>query len=299
MVAVVSGMNPRGRDRRRPAGPSLRLALVAALSAAACQRSPSFAPRAVLTPASAPASSGESPHQPADPGFIGVVVAGEWAEIEAKVEGRIEEVFVRAGDEVTRGAPIARLDIEASEHELAIAQAGFNEASRRLARRRKLGRGRLAAVTAEEIDQARREMLEAKARLAKLSQARDHALVTAPFAGTVAERYLAPGALAGAGRPIVRLVGRGEPRVRFAIPEERAGAVKVGSLINVTIAPSGVAARGKVTGLAPEVDVSSRMVFAAATLEAPTTPATSGASAGPEPLSTGALARVFLLKGGR
>jgi RND family efflux transporter MFP subunit len=249
----------------------------------------------VLTSPALPSAAAQPADQPADPGFIGVVVAGEWAEIEAKVEGRIEEVFVRAGDLVRRGEPIARLDIEGSEHELAIARAGFTEASRRLGRRRKLARGRLAAVTPEEIDQARREMLEARARLAKLTQIRNQALVTAPFDGTVAERYLAPGALAGPGRAIARLVGRGQPRVRFAIPEERAPTVGVGSTVNVTIAPSGRAMQGQVTGLAPEVDVSSRMVFAAAILEP--TPAAPGASA--DPLSTGLMARVFVIKGGR
>jgi RND family efflux transporter MFP subunit len=268
---------------------------LAALVGAGCQGA-STGPRAVLAPAATPIAAAErAAAEPAEPGFIGVVVAGEWAEIEAKVEGRIEQVFVRAGDVVARGANIARLDIEASEHELAIARAGFAEASRRLGRRRKLARGRLAAVTPEEVDQARREMVEARARLAKLTQAIDQALVTAPFDGTVAERYLAPGALAGPGRPIARLLGRGEPRVRFAIPEERAGSVSVGSMVSVTIGPAGLPARGVVTGLAPEVDVSSRMVFAAATLEpAPALPGTSA-----EPLSTGLLARVFVVKGRR
>jgi RND family efflux transporter MFP subunit len=268
--------------------PALALVLIG------CQGS-STGPRAVLTPATLPTAGPAPATEPAEPGFIGVVVAGEWAEIEAKVEGRIEEVFVRAGDVVTKGAPIARLDIEASEHELAIARAGFAEASRRLGRRRKLARGRLPAVTVEEMDQARREMLEARARLAKLTQVTNQALVTAPFDGTVAERYLAPGALAGPGRAIVRLLGRGAPRVRFAIPEERAGTISVGAMVNITVGPAGLAARGRVTGLSPEIDVSARMVFAAATLEP--APAPPGASA--EPLSTGLLARVFVVKGGR
>jgi multidrug resistance efflux pump len=111
-----------------------------------------------------------------------------------------------------------------------------------------------------------------------------HAVVTAPFEGIIAERYLSPGALAGPGRPVARLVGHDEPRVRFAIPEDRAGAVAVGATVEVKIAPAGLLARGRVTGVSPDVDASSRMVFAAASLEPHPGPA----------LGTGLLARVFL-----
>ena len=69
-----------------------------------------------------------------------MVVAGEAAEIEARVEGRIEAVFVQPGQTVARGAPIARLDHQAATHELAAARAALTDASRRYSRRRRLAR---------------------------------------------------------------------------------------------------------------------------------------------------------------
>src|SRR4051794_31672982 len=79
----------------------------------------------VPPPPLAPAMAPRRPPAVAnDPGFIGVVVAGEWADLEPKVEGRIEEVFVRPGDAVRRGQPIARLDVKAAETELTSARAG-------------------------------------------------------------------------------------------------------------------------------------------------------------------------------
>jgi multidrug efflux pump subunit AcrA (membrane-fusion protein) len=110
--------------------------------------------------------------------------------------------------------------------------------------------------------------------------------VTAPVAGTVVERHLAAGALAGPGRPILRLLGEGAPQVRFAIPEEQAAAITAGSLVNVRVGPQRLPIRGRVVGVAPEVDASSRMVFASAALEQVT-----GSS---QALSTGVIARVFL-----
>jgi RND family efflux transporter MFP subunit len=244
--------------------------------------------RAAPPPLVAAGISAPAPTAPALPetGFIGVVVDGDAAELEASVEGRIEIIYVQPGDVVERGAPIAKIDAEASAQDLASARAGLAEASRRLARRRKLARGKLAAVTPEEVDAARREVLQARAGLARMEKARAQAVVVAPFAGTVAERYLAAGALAGPGRAIARLVGRGQPQVRFAVPEERAAEVAVGAAMDVRIAPAGRLTRARVTSVAPEVDVSARMVFASARLE----PAPPGAA----PLRTGLLARVFL-----
>jgi RND family efflux transporter MFP subunit len=192
-------------------------------------------------------------------------------------------VLVKPGDRVARGAPLARLDVATTMHELAIARAALIEAQRRFARRRKLARS--GAISAEEIDTSRRELMQERARVQKLEAARAEANVTAPIAGTVVERHLTAGALAGPGRPILRLLGEGEPQVRFAIPEDQAGAVSAGSAVNVQVGPRRMLVRGRVLGVAPEVDASSRMVFASAALEqTPPSP----------PLSTGLMARVFL-----
>src|SRR5207302_2807991 len=91
----------------------------------------------------------EAPAAPPDPGFLGVVLLGESVELEPKVEGRVQAVFVKPGDQVARGARIAALDVKQLEEELTIAKAGYHEARRRLARRLPLARG-LAAVTPEE-----------------------------------------------------------------------------------------------------------------------------------------------------
>jgi RND family efflux transporter MFP subunit len=222
---------------------------------------------------------------PPEPGFIGVIVAGESAELEPRVDGRIDEVLVRAGDTVARGQPLARLDGKATRHDLAGARAALAEASRRLARRTRLAREQEGAVTAEEIDAARRDVLESRARVAKLSEASADAQLVAPFDGTVAETYLSAGALSGPGRPVVRLVGKSPPRVRFAVPPERVSAVRLGKIVGVEIVAPGAELRARVTGLNPEVDGASGLVHGAATFEPE--------AAGDDRLATGVIARVI------
>jgi RND family efflux transporter MFP subunit len=219
--------------------------------------------------------------RPRAAGFVGLVLAGESVDIEPRSEGRIEEVLVKPGDRVLRGAPIARLDVRAMVQELAIARAALAGASHRYARRRLAGRVS-EAVTAEELDTARLEVAQERAKVAILAQATREAMVPAPFEGTVAERYLSAGALAGPGRPIVRLVGAGPPRVRFAVPEKDAAALAVGATITVEVGRSRVA--GAISDLNAEVDVSAGMLYGTAMLYDPA----------PETLPAGAICRVFL-----
>jgi RND family efflux transporter MFP subunit len=247
------------------------------LACEATQPAPNI-PLPLPRPATAPADPAP------EPGFIGVVVAGESIELAPVVEARLEALLIEPGQQVKAGTPVARLDLRAAGHELASARAALRDASRRLTRRVQLRRSRPAAITTEELDTARRELQQEKARVAQLEEARADALVRAPFDGVMAEVYLAAGALAGPAKPLGRLVGRGQPRVRFAVPEERAGSLSLGHEVDVRLGGEGRSRRGRVTGFSPEVDSASRMIHAAATLDADNG----------ERLSTGVIARVFL-----
>src|SRR2546423_604715 len=185
---------------------------------------PPPAPLVAAAPARAPAG---------DLGFIGVVVAGEAVDVEPRVEARIEEVLVKPGDLVQRGQLIARLDVETLRKELWSARVAWRDAERRLARR--LRYARAGAFTHEELGGHRRAAAQGKAHMEQLARSVADGQLTAPFAGAGVERYLAAGALARPGRPVVRLARRGEPHVRFAIPEERAAAVKLGATVSVLV----------------------------------------------------------------
>jgi RND family efflux transporter MFP subunit len=228
-------------------------------------------------------------------GFIGVVVAGEWADLEPRVEGRIEALLVKPGYEVQKGAVIARLDRQASRYDLIGARAALRDASRRYARRRSLMKSSLGLVAQEELDGIRREMQQERARVAQLERARQEATIVAPFAGWVMERFLAPGALSGPGRPVVRLASRTEPYVRFAVPEEMRGQISLDTSVAIRLSSPLAIWSGLVSGVSPEVDDASGMIYATAALHAPRPAgAADGAASQPAKLATGVLARVFL-----
>jgi RND family efflux transporter MFP subunit len=259
----------------------LLLAVLLALfaPAAGCGRR-ATEPVPVLLPASTAAAP--APAAPAS-GFIGVVVAGEWVDVQARVEGRLQSVFVKPGDRVRRGTPLAQLDTSASRHDLTAGRAALREASRRFLRRKRLARSTPDAVTVEELDASRREVAQARARVAQLRDAAAEAIIRAPVDGTVVQRLLPVGALAAPGRAVARVAASGQLRVRFAIPQERAGSVAAGDRVSVSIQGERQARPGRIVDLSPEIDATTHLVFAAAALEG---------SAQPD-LVTGVAARVF------
>jgi RND family efflux transporter MFP subunit len=238
---------------------------------------PPVASAPVAPPAQAP---------PRGTGFIGVVLAGDWVQVEPNVAGRIEEIFVKPGEQVQRGARICQLDARAAKHALESAQATASEAARRLSRRSHLVTGGLMAITPEEMDNAKFDAVRERANVATLARQVADATVIAPFTGTVTEQYLMPGALAGPGRPILRLLGHAPPRVRFAVPEDMVhNLASEASLVIET--PSGDH-KGSATllGLTPEVDNASGMIYGTASID-------TGPNTDPQLSKGGLIVRVF------
>jgi multidrug resistance efflux pump len=108
---------------------------------------------------------------------------------------------------------------------------------------------------------------EQEVRVGQLRQQVVEASLRAPFDGVVAGRFVHPGALARAGQPLIHLLRQGKPQVRFAIPAEQLPSVSVGQTVEITVAERELRLAGTVAQLAPQVDVSTLMVFALANIE--------------------------------
>ena len=198
-----------------------------------------------------------------DLGFIGVVLAGEWVQVEPNIMGRIERLFVKPGEEVRAGTPLAQLDVQSMKHELAVARSSAAEASNRLARRQRLVNGAIAAVTPEELDNARFDAAREHSRAESLARSVSQGTVVAPFGGVVTDQYLTQGALAAPGKPIVRILGKAPPRVRFAVPEERMRTVAPDMSVTIQ-GPPDVNVTGTIVSITTEVDNASGMFYATA-----------------------------------
>jgi RND family efflux transporter MFP subunit len=199
-------------------------------------------------------------NRPAATDYLGVILTGDTVELAPKIEGRVTEMFVKPGNHVRRGTIVAQLDVGGLQRELALAHRGLHDAQQRLARRIPLARS--GAISTEELADVRQLVVERGSRVNQLTQSIAEARLFSPLDGLVAVRYVDPGSLVGPGRAVLRLIGESEPRIRFAVPEEQAGAVKVGDRVRISVKTLHDELLAIVDTVAPEVDTASRMIFA-------------------------------------
>lgn len=245
--------------------------------------------------AAAPASTAE-PAAVAVPeelpeGVLGVILPREAVDVAAETDGVLEAVDVRPGDRVARGARVARVDTRLLRQDLEMARASLAaaeaereraatalaEAEQKAERRRALSdllsKEELAASEVERrsaaagLEAARARVGEERARAGRLAASLGRAEIRAPFDGTVAQRYLDPGARVAAGTPVVRLVSAGDLMVRFAVPPADRPRLAPGATVRVRVESTGITVPATVRQVAPEIDASSQMVFVEATLE--------------------------------
>jgi RND family efflux transporter MFP subunit len=239
--------------------------------------------RGCYTPSSAAAIApaievADSAPPKGSPVFVGVLITGYMVDVAPKVEGKLEAVFFHEGDRVKKGTALANVDLHRTRQDLAIAEADLvasyaqeHDAELKLRRRIPLGG---SAISREEVDSARAQAQVARAkvesgkkRVEQLKLAEQDSELRSPFDGVVVTVYLDPGALAGPGRPVLRLLGASQPQVRFAVPEEHARELAVGRLIHVTVPPLRTTLDATIDRFTPEVDTGSRMLFATGNLD--------------------------------
>ncbi|MFY0580613.1 efflux RND transporter periplasmic adaptor subunit [Cystobacter fuscus] len=241
------------------------------------------------------ASLDESGNGPSS--FLGVVIPNDSVDVSARFDSRLERVDVEVGQSVRQGQVLARLDTRALQQELAAAEAALlgsraEEHAASLALSESYARMRrsftpralkLGVYSREELEQvsyeertaaarsqaARAQMLQRQAQVIGLKQNLDDATLVAPFDGVVTSRLVGPGTRLAAGQPILRLLGSGEWRVRFAVTEEAAGAFQPGAPVELKVIQRDLSLPGTVESIAPEVDAAARPVFATATFSQP------------------------------
>jgi len=160
----------------------------------------------------------------------GVVEAVTAATVAAQVQGRILMTAVDAGDTVTKGQVLMRVD--ASEANQSVAAAAANVASAQAAAanaraewERTQALFKQKFVSQAHVDQAKAALraAEASLRAAQAGQgqalvARDFTTITAPFDGVVSVRHVDAGDMAQPGRPLIEVYAPGVMRVVAQVP---------------------------------------------------------------------------------
>ena len=191
------------------------------------------------------------------------------AKLSALVPGRIAQVFVIEGQQVTAGQPLAEMDNsvlrdQERQAEAAVAQARANvENAKRSAERNEtlLQRGIAAR---KEVEDARTQlsvnqaaMSQAEAALATARTQLSRGTLRAPFAGTVVRRFLGMGEQVDgtSAQPVVEIANIDTVELIGTVPASRLGEINTGKKFTFTTSSApGETFTSEVVSVFPAVD---------------------------------------------
>ena len=217
--------------------------------------------------------------------IVGTLIGAATVEAVPKVNGRLQEVNVRLGDPVRRGQAIAKVEDREIREQVNQAEAAFKvsdatirqrEADLKLAQtnldrnkslleRQLLPRqtyddteARYQAAVAQ-LDLARAQHSQAKARLDELQINLANTVISSPVDGFIGKRYLDPGAAVSPNAPVASVVDIRTVRMVANVVEKDVRRLTVGMQAQVQVdAFPGEKFVGRVSRLAPVFDPQTR-----------------------------------------
>ncbi len=174
--------------------------------------------------------------------FDGVVEAVRQAVVSAQVAGAVVQLSVQAGDRVSAGQVLMRLDARvaeqgaaASDAQVQAARAQLQLATQELARQRQLlAQGFISQVALDQAESAfKATQAQVNAQLAQAAGARTQSslhTVRAPFAGVVADVPVSLGDMALPGRALLTVYDPSALRVAASVPQTAATGLAPGFL---------------------------------------------------------------------
>lgn len=155
-------------------------------------------------------------------------------QLRPEVDGRLVEILVREGVEVSQGTPLFKVDDGELKAEVARAQADRDLAQQALSRTRQLLQEKAAAPA--DVERAEAQMRSTQAALDLLQLRLDRTLVRAPFSGVVGQRLASLGDYVNNSTRLITLQTVNPQRVAFQVPERYADVLKVGQRVMFRVA---------------------------------------------------------------
>jgi membrane fusion protein, multidrug efflux system len=194
----------------------------------------------------------------------------ETVDVKARLEGDLEQVYVREGQRVAQGQLLARFeaseqvsgrrsaeaDIEAVRTELSTAQWNL-EQSEELFKQGALPERDVRAAR-QQVSAARARLVAAQSRLTSTSSFERDTRVLAPTTGTIATRVVEDGEHVARGATMFTLVRTDVLELAAALPARSANGVTPGQVVRFTA--DGASFEGRVARVSPTVDPVSRSI---------------------------------------
>jgi RND family efflux transporter MFP subunit len=232
--------------------------LVGLICVAGCgpKAAPNKEPASGLPAAAVRVQTVESVAETASEEVMGTIRARLSATLEAKLNGRIEELPVTLGQRVKAGDLLIRLDAPEITARLEQANAAFEQTERDW--RRVSGLYEQQAATRAEYDAADVRRRVAKAAVEEAKAMMGYAKILAPFDGVVTRKYADQGDQAIPGKPLVAMEIPSALELEADVPEGIAANLRLDAQLACKVNGPNGEVMGRVSEIAPAADPASR-----------------------------------------
>ena len=198
----------------------------------------------------------------------GTVVPIQGTLLSTELPGTVQSINFESGQDVVIGDILLRLDCRQERAELASANANSQLAQINYARAQKLIASK--TISQAEFDISEAEMKKAIAQVEQIKSRIEQKTIRAPFTGSLGIRQVQEGQYLKAGEQVVSLQADELVYVNFYLSQSAYAYLREGLAVSVSADVLGDSViKGKISAVANEVDVSSRMIEIQATLPNP------------------------------
>lgn len=165
--------------------------------------------------------------------------------IQPEMSGTLTSLTVKAGDRVSKGQILARVDDAGMSSQLASAENQYNLAKTTFERQKNLWDKKIGSEI--QYLQAQTQMVSAQKSVAQIRAQVAKSVIRAPFTGSIDEVFTEKGqVVAPSAQGLMRIVNLSNMYVSTSVPESYIGKLKVGDQVDVFLTSLGKTYKGKV-----------------------------------------------------
>lgn len=166
--------------------------------------------------------------------------------VQPEFSGNLTSLNVRAGQRVSKGQILGRVDDAGMSQQLASLENQYNLAKTTFERQKNLWDKKIGSEI--QYLQAQTNMISAQKMVAQMRSQVAKTVIRAPFSGTIDEVFVEKGQIVSPGTPngLMRIVNLSNMYVSTSVPETYIGKLKIGTEVDVFLTSLGKTYKGRV-----------------------------------------------------
>lgn len=202
-----------------------------------------------------------------DPGIeaIGTIVARQGVEVATRAAGVVTAITFSSNADVAKGDLLVQLDDEVEQADLIAAEANVNRDDSALKRASQLSDRGFSSTSS--LDNAKAALDASRSQMERVGAQINQKKIVAPFSGTIGIARVDIGQYLPVGSVIATLQDLKTMKVNFSVPEQQFDQLSIGQPLHIGIRDEELTYSGKIIGIDPKIDPSSRLVAVQAEFE--------------------------------